>query len=222
MRVAIAVVTLALLGVAGVPSAQPAAQVVEDWSGMAGSPGKPPPSWRFYAKAASLKFPLDIVTDGGHRALRLKTDRYSVRLARQVEVDLKTRPVLTWEWKALTLPAKGDVRSEINDQVGRVVVMFPPRMTPRMIAYLWDTRAPVGTETHQKQTMLDRWLVVIRSGPADVGAWVRETRNVARDYTRLFGGAPAAPMAIGIESHSEDTAHASDILIGEIAFSPER
>ena len=191
--------------------------VLEDWSDTPAA-GRLPAKWSFYGKKAELKFAPAIVTNDGRRALWLKTERYSVRLARTLEVGLASTPVLSWEWKAVTLPAEGDVRSEIRDQVARIVLIFPPRYRPRMLGYVWDTRAPVGTEAHTKQTMLDRWLVVIRSGSADLGRWVRETRNVERDYTRLFGGAPPAPMAIGVESHSEDAAHASEIYIGPITL----
>ena len=96
--------------------------------------------------------------------------------------------------------------------------MFPPRFRPRMLGYVWDTHAPVGTEKHTKQTMLDRWLVVVRSGPTGLGTWLRETRNVERDFSRLFGAPPPGPMAVGIESHSEDAAHASEVYIGAISL----
>ena len=216
MRRRIASVLLALLALAAHAAAQ-APRVVEHWSeGPAG--GGPPSTWSAYGREAALKFPPAIVADEGRRALWLKTERYSVRFARRVDADLAKTPVLTWEWKALTLPAQGDIRSEIGDQVARIVLMFPPRFRPRMLGYVWDTRAPVGTEAHTKQTMLDRWLIVARSGAADVGRWVRESRNVATDYTRLFGDAPPAPMAIGVESHSEDAAHASEVYVGAITL----
>jgi hypothetical protein len=210
------VVAAALLCAAAQLAAQPAI-VVEDWRDAAGG-GRPPAGWSFYGREPPLKFPPTVVVDEGRRALWLKTEHYSVRLARKTDVDVSQAPVLSWEWKAVTLPEQGDIRGEIGDQVARVVLMFPPRYRPRMLGYVWDTRAPVGTEAHTKQTMLDRWLVVVRSGSADVGRWVRETRNVERDYTRLFGGALPAPMAVGVESHSEDAAHASEVYIGPITL----
>jgi hypothetical protein len=209
-------VAAALLCAAAELAAQPAI-VVEDWR-EAGGGGRPPAGWSFYGREPQLKFPPAVVVDDGRRALWLKTEHYSVRLARKTDVDVSHTPVLSWEWKAVTLPEQGDIRGEIRDQVARIVLMFPPRYRPRMLGYVWDTRAPVGAEAHTKQTMLDRWLVVVRSGSADVGRWVREARNVERDYTRLFGGTPPAPMAVGVESHSEDAAHASEVYIGPITL----
>jgi len=33
-------------------------------------------------------------------------------------------------------------------------------------------------------------MIVVRSGTADLGRWVRERRNVYEDYRRAFGEAP--------------------------------
>ena len=217
MRRRVAVVVAASLLVAAVALAAQATGVVEDWRESPAA-GRLPAKWSFYGGEPEMRFPPAVVVDEGRRALWLKTEQYSVRLARAIDVDLKQAPMLSWGWKAVTLPAQGDIRGEIADQVARVVLMFPPRYRPRMLGYVWDTRAPVGTEKHTKQTMLDRWLIVVRSGPADVGRWLRETRDVERDFTRLFGGAPPAPMALGVESHSEDAAHASEVYIGPITL----
>jgi hypothetical protein len=213
----VAIVALAALLCAAAQLAAQTPIVVEDWR-EAGTAGPIPAGWSFYGREAQLKFRPSVVVDEGRRALWLKTEHGSVRLARKTDVDLSQAPVLSWEWKAITLPKQGDVRSEIGDQVARIVLMFPPRYRPRMLGYVWDTHAPVGTEAHTKQTMLDRWLIVVRSGPADVGRWLRETRNVEDDFTRLFGGAPPSPMAVGVESHSEDAAHASEVYIGPITL----
>ena len=210
-------VLLAVLGVAFEPGAQ-TVRVLEDWSETPAR-GQLPPGWSFMGKEPSpLPFPPAVVLDEGRRALWLKTEHYSLRLFRARDAALAETPVLTWEWKALTLPAEGDIRGEIADQVARIVLIFPPRYRPRMLGYVWDTRAPVGTEAHRRRTMFERWLIVVRSGAEGVGKWVRERRDVERDYTRLFGGAPPALLALGVESHSEDAAHASEVYIGAITL----
>jgi hypothetical protein len=209
-----AVVAAALVLAAASAHAQ-SAQVLEDWSDAPA--GRLPARWSAYGKEAKVTFAPAVVSDDGRRALHLKTERYSVRLMRKVDVDLRHVPTLTWEWKAVTLPAEGDLRGEINDQAARLVLFFGPRWRPRAIAYVWDTRAPVGTEVHARQMVVERWLVVVRSGAAELGKWVRETRNVERDFTRLFGAAPSTLLGVGVESHSEDAAHASEVFVGTIS-----
>jgi len=68
--------------------------------------------------------------------------------------------------------------------------------------------------------MLERWLVVVRSGPTGLGTWVSESRYVERDYIRLFGTPPPPLMGVGIESHSEDAPHASEVFVGRIMLAP--
>ncbi|HZF06293.1 MAG TPA: DUF3047 domain-containing protein, partial [Patescibacteria group bacterium] len=149
MRVRVAVAVAALLCVAADLHAQ-APRVVEDWSDAPGA-GRLPVTWSFYGREPRMKFPPAIVVSDGRRALWLKTEHYSVRLARAIDLDVQHAPTLTWEWKAVTLPEQGDVRGEVSDQVARIVLFFPPRYRPRMLGYVWDTRAPVGTETHTRQ-----------------------------------------------------------------------
>jgi hypothetical protein len=76
--------------------------------------------------------------------------------------------------------------------------------------------------TTTTQTLLDRRLLVVRSGSAGVGAWQTETRNVLNDYTKLFGSAPGHVRAVGIESHSEDANHTSEALFGSLSFTSAR
>jgi hypothetical protein len=40
--------------------------------------------------------------------------------------------------------------------------------------------------------------VVIRSGSEDLGKWLTERRNVAEDYTKIFGESPDDPKATSI------------------------
>jgi hypothetical protein len=195
---------------------------VEDWAryspGRAGIPGEWAPYFGF---GAPKQLPM-VVRDAGRPALHLKTDHSSVRLMLKVDVDLAKTPVLRWSWKAVTLPQHGKATSAVNDQVARVFVILGSRVQARGIGYMWDTAAPVGTTTVTKSTMLDRRLIVVRSGSAGVGAWQSETRNVLDDYAKLFGSRPGDVRAIGLESHSEDANHKSEVLIGALVFTAPR
>jgi hypothetical protein len=194
--------------------------VVDDWrSAPVGSTGVPP-GWRTYGRGGDFKDPPVIVRHDGRFALRLRTERYSIRLARGVSVDLARTPLLEWEWNVTTLPRHGDVRSRVNDQAARVMIMFGARFRPNILGYVWDTRAPAGTEI-RTQGQVDRWLIVVQSGEDGLGAWRRQARNVAQDYVRLFGSPPPTVRALALESHSEDADHASEVMFGTVRFVPE-
>jgi hypothetical protein len=126
-------------------------------------------------------------------------------------------PWLTWEWKALVLPEGGDVRRpRQNDQAGRVMVVFEGM---KGIQYIWDTTAPVGTEARPDEfEIFQRVLVVVRSGPREIGQWFRERRNVYEDYRRLFEETPPAVKLVGLESHSNDTRTRTAVRFGGLRF----
>jgi len=178
--------------------------------------------WQPYpgSSTRALKFPPAIVIDSGRRVLQIKTENESVKIGRAVRIDVAQAPRLVWEWKAVTLPQGGDVRHpQRNDQVARVVLLFEGL---KAILYLWDTTAPAGLEV-RAETLgepVDRALIVIRSGTVGLGQWHREVRDVAKDYTRLFGETPGTVKWVGLESHSDDVHSQGKVLFGLIQFDP--
>ena len=191
---------------------------VDTWDAAPPGPLVLPGEWRLYpGPTTTFKHPPAIMLDAGRFALQLKTDRESVGILRIVRVDLDATPILTWEWKPLTLPVGGDVRKpRQNDQAARVMVLFEGM---RAIVYVWDTTAPVGSIVRPDEfAPVDRALVVVRSGPGGLGQWHRETRDVSADYRRIFEEGPRAVKSIGVESHSDDVRSESAVLFGSIRF----
>jgi Protein of unknown function (DUF3047) len=60
--------------------------------------------------------------------------------------------------------------------------------------------------------------IVLRSGRAELGQWLTERRNVAEDYERGFGEAPANPAAIAISIDSDDTHPMAESFLGVSQF----
>ena len=191
---------------------------VDNWNTLAAGPVDLS-VWRVYPFTDSGKFKdaPDIVVDDGRRALRLRTANEAMRIGRALKVDVKTTPLLTWEWKALDLPVEADVRNpKRNDQAARIMLMFEGM---KGILYIWDTVSPVGTERRPDELdIFDRVLIVVRSGPTGVGQWVRERRDVLADYKRVFGEDPRPIKWVGFEAHSNDTHSRSTALFGTVTF----
>jgi hypothetical protein len=138
-----------------------------------------------------------------------------MRLGRAIKADIRNTPWLVWEWKALVLPAGGDVRdARRNDQAGRVMIVFDGM---KGLLYIWDTTAPPGTAVRPDELeIFQRALIVVRSGPAEIGRWHSERRDVHADYKRMFGEEPRAVKLIGLESHSNDTGTRTSMLFGRV------
>lgn len=220
---AVGLLALIALSFATAPRAasQPARTIVrvDTWDTAPDGPLDLARDWQISPRApsATFRYPPAIVRDGAQRALRLRTDAETVSLWRLVQADLRQTPRLVWEWKALTLPAGGDVRHpRRNDQAARVTVLFEGI---KSIVYVWDTQAPVGTEVRPDEFgPVDRALVVVRSGADGLGQWQREQRDVRADHKRIFGQEPRRVMLLSVESHSDDVASESDALFGVIRF----
>ena len=92
---------------------------------------------------------VELVRAEAGMALQLRSSGASFALYRDVIVDLKEFPLLTWSWKVVRLPAAGDVRqSATDDEAAQVYVVFPrwpaPLTSSDVVGYVWDSRAPVG------------------------------------------------------------------------------
>jgi Protein of unknown function (DUF3047) len=148
----------------------------------------------------------------------LKSDKASFSIQREIKVDIKKTPYMTWRWRANALPDGGDFRDgDKDDQAAQLFVAFEGRDS---ISYIWDTTAPVGSTGEQWiPWVMTVKIVVVESGPKNLGGWVSYTRNVYEDYKKLFGKEP--PMAEGLrfQINSQHTGTSAESCIERIEFS---
>ncbi len=211
----------ALLATAPLRAADPAPLVVEDWSKQPEGKTGIPDGWKGQ-NWGSPKYDFRIETQGGRKILRVRSQDDSSTISKEAKVDVKDRPILQWSWYAVTLPKGGDARkSATDDQAAQLYVTFPrfpQAVRSRIISYLWDTSAPAGAIFKSEKTGLVTY-VVVRSGPAEVGKWVTESRNVLEDYKKIYGEAPGEDVgAISISIDSNDTHSSAESYFGEILF----
>ncbi len=221
LSAAIALVVGTLLGVSPAPAADPATYLVEDWSKQSEGKTGIPDGWTGQ-NWGSPKYDFRIVTQSGRKVLHLKSQDESSTISKEAKVNVKERPILQWTWQAVTLPKGGDARkSATDDQAAQVYVTFPrfpSAVRSRIISYIWDTTAPAGAIFKSEKTGLVTY-VVVRSGAADLGKWVTETRNVLEDYKKIYGEAPGEDVgAVSISIDSNDTHSTAESYFGEILF----
>jgi hypothetical protein len=221
MRRALVGFALTILTAAITVSAESPAILVEDWStqpqGRAGIPdGWAGQSW------GSPRYDFTVVADGATRVLHLKSRGDNSTISKEIKIDVRELPLLVWRWKAVALPAGGDCRKKAtDDQAAQVYVAFPRFPTAarsRIIGYVWDTTAPVDTIVKSESSSLVTY-VVVRSGTAELGRWLTETRNVYDDFKRIYGEAPTDPAgAVSVAIDSNDTRSSAESYIGAISF----
>ena len=212
---------LAMTLVAGEPlaAADPATLPVEDWSKQPEGKTGIPDGWKGQSWG-SPKYEFRIVTQAGRKVLHLKSNNDSSTISKEIKVDVKNHPILQWSWQAVTLPKGGDARkSATDDQAAQLYVTFPrfpSQVRSRIISYIWDTTAPAGAVFKSEKTGLVTY-VVVRSGPADLGKWLTESRNVLEDYRKIYGEAPGEEVgAISVSIDSNDTRASAESYFGEI------
>lgn len=195
---------------------------IEDWEndsvGTQGIPtGWTGQGWGF------PDYDMTIAVDEGQRVLHLKSEDDSSTINKEIEgqIDLRITPILEWQWKAVELPIAGDSRKkEKLDQVAQVYVSwprFPRAFRSRIIGYVWDTTAPVGTQVESPKTHMVTYIVV-RSGDAELGRWITERRNVREDYQMIFEEEPEELGYISLSIDSNDTESRAEAFIGPIFF----
>ena len=169
---------------------------------------------------------VELVRSEAGVAVRLRSVHSSFALYRDVIVDLREHPLLTWSWKVVRLPAGGDVRQRASDdEAAQVYVIFPrwpsPLTASDVIGYVWDTRAPVGTQLVSPVAGNIR-IIVIESGRTALDAWQEQQRNVAADYLALFGRPPPRVGQVALMIDSDDTRGEAEAFFGGLAFSAAR
>ena len=165
---------------------------------------------------------IELVRNEGRVALRLRSAGTSFALHRDVVLDVRQFPILSWSWKALRLPVAGDVRDPTHDdEAAQVYVIFPrwpsPATASDVIGYVWDSGAPVGTTLQHPRAPNVR-IIVLESGAGRLETWVREQRNVAEDYRTLFGRQPPRLGKVALMIDSNDTRGEAEALFGDLTF----
>ncbi|HEY7254475.1 MAG TPA: DUF3047 domain-containing protein [Methylomirabilota bacterium] len=194
---------------------------VENWSTQPEGKTGIPEGWKGQSWG-SPKYDFRIETVDGRKVLHLKSDGDSSAVSKEVKVDVKAWQILEWSWRVVKLPAGGDARkSATDDEAAQIYVVFPRFPTAvrsRIIAYIWDTTAPVGAIFKSEKTGTVTY-VVVRSGPSDVGKWITERRNVFEDFKKIYGDSPSEDAGvISVLIDSNDTRSSAESFVGEILF----
>ena len=183
-----------------------------------------------------------VVDLDGRKALRIEAESSYGNLAHPLQFT--TNPTaLAWQWRADELIDAVDLHTRPGDDVAvKVCVMFdmPLEKVPFVerqllrvargktnepvpsatVCYVWDVHLPIGTALDNAFTRRIRYKV-LQSGTAHLHKWMSERRNIAADFTELFGAESSeVPPVIGVlvgadsdNTHSHSLAHVADVVI---------
>jgi len=196
--------------------------VIEDWSRTPTATKGVPSGWREQRKDPPER-DMTVVAEGDRNVLHLVSTNNSWSITKDMKsgVDVNQTPILEWSWKVIALPNRADSRQDATSDYAAGLCVgwlrFPQAVRSRIICYLWDTVAPVGTIVTSKLNSTITFIVV-RSGTADLGKWVNEGRDIQEDFRRVYGVSPDAVGLIAITISSELTRSTAEAWWGAIAF----
>lgn len=150
--------------------------------------------------------------------------------------------VLRWRWKVKApLGHAGERTKRGDDFAARVYVTFrydpekagfamrskyrlakalygeyPPHAG---IAYVWAGHEPAGSSWPNPYTDRVR-MVAVRSGPAEAGRWLSESRDVGADYRSLFGEDPPPLAGVALMSDTDGTGADAEAWFADLVLAP--
>lgn len=181
-----------------------------------------------------------LIKDGDRVVVKAVSESSSSGLAKEMPVDPREYPLVTWQWKVEHLLKKGDVtRKDGDDSPARLYITFEfdqarvnvfkralyeairliyGRYPPLgAINYIWDSRVPVGTllpNAYTDQVMM----FVLENSPERLNTWIAERRNVYEDYKRAFGQEPPMISGVAIMTDTDNTDESATAYYGDISF----
>jgi hypothetical protein len=160
----------------------------------------------------------EVVREDGQRYIKATSDASASALYYEINFDPKEYPFLAWRWKVSNILAKGDeLKKEGDDYAARVYVVFPSALfwRTRAVNYIWGNKIPAGQAVPNPFTS-NACMIAVRSGPAQLGQWLDEKRNLLEDYRKCFGENPPKAGAVAIMTDTDNTGEQAVAWYGPI------
>lgn len=181
----------------------------------------------------------ELVKDGGQVVVKATSEASASGLTKEVNIDPKEFPILQWRWKVENLLKNSDAtRKDGDDYPARLYITFaydPDKVSLGKklkykagqvlfgdipigaINYVWERKAPVDSMIDNAYTDFVK-MVVVESGPQNLGIWVNESRNIYEDYKKAFGEEPPMINGVAIMSDTDNTKEQATAYYGDIVL----
>lgn len=205
-----------------------------------------PKEFRIVTLPKIAKNNFSLVADEGKTVLRVDSDNSAGSLDIPLTAPAADaagggrKAVLEWRWKVNRMLDKADMEDKLDDDhSARVYVFFDVPLESlsfadrskiklaRLVAgvevptaalcYVWDNKYRIGYKTWSPYTHRLR-KIVLQSGPAHVGQWMTESRDVYADFRDAFGFDAPAVTSIAVGSDSDNTNERVTTWFGDISF----
>lgn len=164
-------------------------------------------TWPFQGSKANKVY--KIGSENGNKFLSADdTSGLSVQILKDFYWKMEYYPILSWKWRARTLPKGGnETKPATNDSACGVYVVLS-KARQQMIKFTWSTAAPVGTAYEKKPGQA--YIVVKESGASSLNKWKSQEINILEEYKKYFKrDLDKNPVAIAVLTDGNATASAA-------------
>ena len=170
--------------------------------------GELPKGWGWQSKDDAKAKLYEVQVAGDRHYLAAQDTGSSVILLKYIHWNPRDYPILTWCWRATSLPPGGNERvNHLNDSAAGLYVLFSRNFLgiPQQIKYVWSSTLPQGTVDRRKKWARP-YFFVLESGPEHVGRWRFEQVDLLADFRRVYGGRPRnRSLGIGVLTDGNNT-----------------
>ena len=178
--------------------------------------------------------------EGENKFLKAVSQSSASGIYKELDLDLKAYPILSWRWRVENIIQKGDEQSkEGDDYSARLYVTFqyepdqaslwektkyetyrllygeyPPAGS---LNYIWANKLAKGAAIDSPYTEKSK-MVAVESGSDGLGQWRSEQQDVFEDYKRLFGQEPPPLVAIAVMTDTDNTGESATAYYDDIVF----
>ena len=205
--------------------------------------GQTPEGWslrKWPGKTKGARAEWDI--DNGIPVVKLHSSGNLTFLEKNVSIDLKNFPLVSWKWKVITLLKDVDERTRAGDDHPlRIFFVFEPDQKKqslwfrlkrfiyldrvhghsyggRFIEYLWSSHLEAGEIISDPGKPWQK-LMVVAGGSSKLGQWLSYNRDLYQDFKTLYGEEPRRLIFIGILNDTDQTGQAATSYIADLKFS---
>lgn len=180
--------------------------------------------------------------DDGIAAVKLHSNANLTFLGKNVDIDIKDYPFISWKWKVVNILDGVDERTSAGDDHPlRIFFVFDPdeKKQPfwfrlkrliyldwvhghpyggRFTEYLWSSHLQAGDIISDPGKSWQK-LMVVEGGSSKLGQWLSYEKNLYLDFKNLYNEEPRRLIFIGILNDTDQTGQAATSYITDLKFS---
>ena len=205
--------------------------------------GKIPAGWTLRKRlfGPTKKAQARWTVNDGQPAVMLHSKGALTFLEKQVDIDLREYPIVSWRWKVNNILEGIDEKNLAGDDHPiRIFFVFEPdaskqtfwfrlkrflyldrfhghAMGGRITEYLWSSHLPAGEILPDPGKPWQK-LMVVEGGPEKLGRWLSYRRNLPEDFKRLYGEEPRRLIFIGILNDTDASGLEAVSYIADLFF----